>query len=478
LILAIELLSFSTVAGSAPYVMLAQSRADLITGFCRVLTYFFALLPASGWVTPKFAASIMIPIQFFSLANNIFTQLYPFLELTLAVLNVIIGILLNRRSSEFQIGDVVYSLIDANETNVDLEPSEGCCCSCCASMMCCCSGNKKNDKKVKEAKAKVESDKMKLISSSSSSSSLVKRSELEAKKLASAYNNNGLETASTGIVMADEGVIIGYCTKKQFPADYKQRVLVEFPGGFVMGMLNGKEITRDFIQAKGVSVEKVEVPELAVVSQPEPIVEPIVEPEPVVEPEPEPEPIVEPEPLEIDLEPIVEIDLEPSSEVESELEPEVTNDGSTPMIAKRTGSNPTKRSSSKSKALQALGKKRRSGRNSGTSSRSSNRFEAAAASGENDSQGNDSLIEGPLMPPKKPSKQETRAAMLMQGKSPSAGLVSVRAVARGSSLDQLPTNATTKNRISVTVSNVAAVASSSLTAAANKQPSSSNVTEV
>jgi hypothetical protein len=163
--------------------------------------------------------------------------------------------------------------------------------------------------------------------------------------------------------------------------------------------------------------------------------------------------------------------------VEPELEPEVTN-SSTPMIAKRTGSNPTKRSSSKSKALQALGKKRRSGRNSGTSSRSSNRFEAAAASGENDSQGNDSLIEGPLMPPKKPSKQETRAAMLMQGKSPSAGLVSVRAVARGSSLDQLPTNATTKNRISVTVSNVAAVASSSLTAAANKQPSSSNVTEV
>jgi hypothetical protein len=166
--------------------------------------------------------------------------------------------------------------------------------------------------------------------------------------------------------------------------------------------------------------------------------------------------------------------------VEPELEPEVTN-SSTPMIAKRTGSNPTKRSSSKSKALQALGKKRRSGRNSGTSSRSSNRFEAAAsstASGENDSQGNDSLIEGPVMPPKKPSKQETRAAMLMQGKSPSAGLVSVRAVARGSSLDQLPTNATTKNRISVTVSNVAAVASSSLTAAANKQPSSSNVTEV
>ncbi len=75
----IELVSFCLVLQHAPYVMLAQSRADLFTSCVRFMTFSFAtlpLIPVLG-VPDTVTAQAMIIIQGLSLIHNIIAQMSP-----------------------------------------------------------------------------------------------------------------------------------------------------------------------------------------------------------------------------------------------------------------------------------------------------------------------------------------------------------------------------------------------------------------
>ena len=73
----LELGSFATVLTSSPYVMIAQSRTDIITSGARCVQYFLATCPPIHWLDMKQAGAMLTSLNFIMLLQNIFNQLYP-----------------------------------------------------------------------------------------------------------------------------------------------------------------------------------------------------------------------------------------------------------------------------------------------------------------------------------------------------------------------------------------------------------------
>ena len=63
-----------------PYTLLAQSRTDIIVATGRFLVYLTAMAPSLGLLSDGGAALVLVNLQLFMLANNIFTQLCPVFE--------------------------------------------------------------------------------------------------------------------------------------------------------------------------------------------------------------------------------------------------------------------------------------------------------------------------------------------------------------------------------------------------------------
>ena len=75
--LVLELLALAHVATSAPYVLLAQSRADITTATSRVAVFAVATLPALGLLDSEVAGGIVVYLLLVMVAQALFTQMWP-----------------------------------------------------------------------------------------------------------------------------------------------------------------------------------------------------------------------------------------------------------------------------------------------------------------------------------------------------------------------------------------------------------------
>jgi hypothetical protein len=241
--------------------MLAQSRSDMISAGCRVFTYLLAFLPAIGLTNSSTAASIMIPIQFTSLINNIFTQMFPIGESVWSALKIFVTVFFLRRTTEYRIGDVVYSLVERSEPTFPKpkqqqeEYSLWCLLSVFVKTLCPCifagSGSKKKKTAERISKDGLLKSKTSTSNSSLSDNDVKKEAAAATSSTSSSYSYEIEEDSSNpSVVVSDEGVIVGFATSKQFPKDYRQRLLVEFPNGLVLGLLMNSEVTRDYTRAE------------------------------------------------------------------------------------------------------------------------------------------------------------------------------------------------------------------------------------
>jgi hypothetical protein len=197
----------------APYVFLAQSRAEMNTTLCSLIVYVSAFLPAVKLISPSAAAAVMIPVQFIALINNIITQMFPMFEKLMDTFGILLALLVYRRRKE-KIGDVVYSMVQTTGPNIIVEKYW-------FNRMLCCRQN--------EPLQRMEE---------SASDGIV----------TSRWSTDTEADADVLVKIADEGVIIGECSSTLFPDDHDARMLVQFKNGMVLGLLSS-EFTYEFGEA-------------------------------------------------------------------------------------------------------------------------------------------------------------------------------------------------------------------------------------
>jgi hypothetical protein len=210
LVVLLDLINFLMTWKHAPYILLAQSRAEMNTTLCSLVVYIAAFLPAVKLISPSAAAAVMVPVQFYSLINNILTQMFPMFEKLLGVVEILLAVMVFRKR-QYKVGDVVYSMVKSTGPNIMVEKSW------CKRVLCC------RMNKPFQHFADVSMD---------------DTSELDGNMM---------------VNIADEGVVIGECSQKLFPDDYDERMLVKFQNGVVLGLL-----TSDITRECGLALEKEE----------------------------------------------------------------------------------------------------------------------------------------------------------------------------------------------------------------------------
>lgn len=212
LLVGIESICLGSILKHAPYIMLAQSRCEMISAFCRLLIYTLALLPETGAISATTAASFIIPLMFTALLNNMLTQLYPLLGIILAAMDILLSVLLFRSTHKFNVGDVVFSLVERSGPHIEFEYP-----TCFDTLMC-------------------SSCNMLSIFNDRTSKSNLLDNPAEKKEEPNEEEGN-FDGGDLKVTRGDEGVVVGTCSKKQFPEDYHHRMLVEFPNGLILGLL-------------------------------------------------------------------------------------------------------------------------------------------------------------------------------------------------------------------------------------------------
>jgi hypothetical protein len=235
IVFGIELVTFAFVLKDAPYVFLAQSRDEMINSFGRVLIYGIATMPHSGSITASTAGSLIIPLQFLLLINNIRSQLYPVLKPFLdkcynAFCRVPIAFIAQVFCATMMIsedldenegtlpggyiaGDLVLSKVDSIGPHIPYNPD-----------IVDFDGGASNNRNWLTTTNP--------MATTSKSTSTLKH-----------------QTVRRG----DKGVVIAKCPESNFPNDYEKRVLVEFSGGMIVGLLVMSEIEVDFAPLKSSS---------------------------------------------------------------------------------------------------------------------------------------------------------------------------------------------------------------------------------
>ena len=87
----VEGVAFVSVLFSAPYIMLAQSRCDMVTRFSALITFGVSFLCSTGSLDSRGSAVIMVIVQVFGLIHNILTQIVPIIWPILVVVIVLAG---------------------------------------------------------------------------------------------------------------------------------------------------------------------------------------------------------------------------------------------------------------------------------------------------------------------------------------------------------------------------------------------------
>jgi hypothetical protein len=207
LVVVLDALNFLWIWTYAPYVLLAQSRAEMGTSLCSMVVYITALLPVTNLISSTTAASIMVPVQFLSLLNNIFTQMFPMVSKAVEAIGILSTVLVFGKT-EYDMGEVVFLLCE--ETSSPFIHVEESCIQRTSLMLC--------------------------------GGPYTPRQMLFADEA----TNGGDDIASK---IGDEGVIIGCCDKNLYPDDYDARMLVKLrKNNKVLAVLT-RDLSRDYMQA-------------------------------------------------------------------------------------------------------------------------------------------------------------------------------------------------------------------------------------
>ena len=109
---------FGLVVKDAPYVFIDMSRAELISGCGRTLTFLFALFPFMGLMSAEESSAAIVQVAFLMILHIIFTLLFPVVWPLIRVLfitptTLVVKILFPGQifPGQFCAGDEVYSLV-------------------------------------------------------------------------------------------------------------------------------------------------------------------------------------------------------------------------------------------------------------------------------------------------------------------------------------------------------------------------------
>lgn len=295
LLVSIEIITLLLIIRNKPYVVLSQSRCELITAAGRVAVYFTAWLPTlpSSPISKLSAENLLINLQFLLLVNNITTQLYPIIKPFQTKIMKIVSLVYfkldkieslkifkfcnkvlelfsgddeeeeaeldgdddgkkRKRSMkrtlllslllpfDYEINDVCYSKVNREGPHITLpevEPEKGILSTCYIEFCCCCTWLFNLIKKCCCSSKKNQNQ-----NENENEKSPEKVHQNEIKK-------QPLPVPTSKVQIGDKGMILGRCHQDHggYHDDYEDRVLVEFKGGLILALLPEIEISRDVV---------------------------------------------------------------------------------------------------------------------------------------------------------------------------------------------------------------------------------------